>query len=134
MADDILRGGQGDDRLLGGAGEDTLVGGHGRDTLTGGADADVFRFTRAAESPKGKADLITDFEVGLDVINLSALVPGQLNANLLSGSFTGSGPEVRTVEVGGDSRVRIDVDGDGTEDMRIVVQGVTGLTETDFVF
>ena len=67
-------------------------------------------------------------------VDLEDLVPGQLNANLLSGSFTGTGPEVRTVEVGGDTRVRIDVDGDGTEDMRIVVQGVTGLTEDDFVF
>ena len=94
----------------------------------------MLRFTKASDSPNGSADTITDFEVGVDVIDLSAVVQGQFTANLGGNSFSGSGPEVRTVEAGGDTRLRIDVGGDGTEDMRIVVQGVTGLTETDFVF
>ena len=40
---------------------------------------------------------------------------------------------IRTVETGGDTRINIDVDGDGSRDMRIDVQGVTGMDGTDFL-
>ena len=64
--DDILKGGEGDDDLTGGRGEDTLVGGEGDDDLTGGRDADLF----VAEWMTG-VDLITDFEIGVDAIDVS---------------------------------------------------------------
>ena len=67
-----LTGNGGDNVLNGGAGNDTLVGGLGNDTLTGGTGADNFVFD-AALGPINM-DRITDFQVGVDKIELSALV------------------------------------------------------------
>lgn len=65
---DLLMGGRGDDTLFGGDGEDTLDGGSGSDFLTGKSGADTFVF--ASDSV---TDEILDFEVGLDVIDLSRM-------------------------------------------------------------
>ncbi|QPH54180.1 fasciclin domain-containing protein [Pontivivens ytuae] len=75
--DDTGLGGLGDDRMLGRRGEDTLDGGEGEDRLwggrdddqlTGGADADTFIFAR-----RSGEDTITDFEAGVDMVNLERL-------------------------------------------------------------
>ncbi|SMO56465.1 calcium-binding protein [Paracoccus laeviglucosivorans] len=58
---DTLEGHNGNDRLFGDIGGDVLMGNGGADTLTGGQGADVFIFSRTTG-----ADLITDFENGLD--------------------------------------------------------------------
>jgi hypothetical protein len=52
-----------------------IAGGLGADTLTGGEGADVFRFDAAAESSRADltADVITDFEAGIDKIDVSEL-------------------------------------------------------------
>ncbi|WP_090271326.1 calcium-binding protein [Thalassovita taeanensis] len=63
--DDLLMGLWGDDQIAGNAGDDTLIAGPGQDTLTGGAGADVFVFTA-----DGQTDRITDFQPGLDRVNL----------------------------------------------------------------
>ncbi|MCC1494163.1 calcium-binding protein [Cognatishimia sp. F0-27] len=62
---DLLMGGVGDDLLQGGAGYDTLMGGLGEDSLRGGLGADTFVFT-------GGADLVTDFQTGIDAIEIAA--------------------------------------------------------------
>jgi Ca2+-binding RTX toxin-like protein len=61
----------GDDFLYGGGGDDMLTGGVGTDRLNGGAGADTFIF-RSGDSLSGAIDLITDFETGIDVIDLGA--------------------------------------------------------------
>lgn len=66
LDNDTLVGGAGNDQLEGGSGDDVLDGGTGRDTLTGGTGADVFVFDWG-----GKADVITDFEDGIDLLDLS---------------------------------------------------------------
>jgi serralysin len=62
---DLLIGGAGADTLTGGAGDDVLIAGGGIDVLTGGAGADSFVLTACGDRP-----VITDFEVGVDRINL----------------------------------------------------------------
>jgi Ca2+-binding RTX toxin-like protein len=65
--DNHLDGGAGNDVLLGGVGADVLIGGAGNDKLTGGADADRFVF-----APGGGKDTVTDFQLGIDHLDLSA--------------------------------------------------------------
>ncbi|PCH75011.1 MAG: hypothetical protein COC12_02325 [Rhodobacteraceae bacterium] len=132
--DDILRGGLGRDTLIGGDGNDILNGGVGRDRLFGDAGSDVFRFTKAAHSPNNSgADQIKDFIQGEDLIDLSGLTGGSLD--LIGGvGFSGLGQgEVRINVNGGNTIVRVDIQGDGTADMRIVVEGVTAMDLFDFV-
>lgn len=78
--DDTLAGHDGNDRLDGGAGNDFLAGGADNDILTGGAGADIFNIaldrTPTRNFPEGEPnpnhDQVTDFEVGIDKIGLSA--------------------------------------------------------------
>lgn len=64
--DDLLNGGAGNDRIVAGAGDDVLIGGIGRDTLIGGSGRDIF-----VMQADDTSDVIGDFEVGLDRIDLS---------------------------------------------------------------
>lgn len=77
---DTLLGLAGNDSLAGGGGDDRLDGGAGQDTLSGGAGADTFVFSSRTDSYRNYnegganlGDLITDFDVTSDKIDLSAL-------------------------------------------------------------
>ncbi|AMY67541.1 calcium-binding protein [Frigidibacter mobilis] len=65
--EDLLMGGAGADTLSGGAGADILVDGAGSDRMTGGGGADIFVL-----SADGVLDTITDFQAGVDRLDLSA--------------------------------------------------------------
>lgn len=67
---DYLDGLAGDDTLIGGTGADRLVGGAGADSLEGGSGADMFRILAESQSTTTGYDVIQDFEVGLDKIDL----------------------------------------------------------------
>ncbi|MFB9151731.1 Ig-like domain-containing protein, partial [Vibrio gallaecicus] len=69
---DVLLGAAGDDILLGGDGSDILIGGLGDDILTGGDGDDIFKWVD--EPLNNHQDVITDFEVGSDRIDLSELL------------------------------------------------------------
>ena len=85
---DQLYGGRGDDVLVGGDGDDVLVGGRGADTLTGGAGADRFDFLSPVESTAAAPDVITDFQSGVDVINVTALAPVSISSTFSGGVTT----------------------------------------------
>lgn len=73
---DVVYGGAGNDTLNGRSNDDILIGGTGIDKLTGGEGNDVFRFIGTSESyrtaSKSYADLITDFDVAHDKIDLAS--------------------------------------------------------------
>jgi Ca2+-binding RTX toxin-like protein len=75
---DVLRGDAGNDQLFGGAGNDQIVGGAGTDMLFGGEGADTFVLARGMN-----LDVLTDFEAGVDKLDLSAFGLGGI-ANLTS--------------------------------------------------
>ena len=79
---DLLIGYAGADSLIGGDGNDVLQGGKGSDQLTGGTGADQFRFDTSIL--RGDVDTITDFEFGVDQIQLSRAVFSALDLGALS--------------------------------------------------
>ena len=96
--DDALYGGDGNDTLDGGDGNDWLNGDAGDDTLTGGAGNDIF-----ALSDAGGDDAITDFVVGEDLLDTSALTDiGNVLTNQ-DGSVTAN--EVTVTGGGGSDQV-----------------------------
>jgi hypothetical protein len=65
---DIITGGDGNDNLFGDLGNDILYGDFGIDTLTGGGGSDIFILGIGG----GGADIITDFQDGVDLMQLPA--------------------------------------------------------------
>jgi len=130
---DELLGGSGNDTLTGGAGNDTLIGGAGADSLFGGLGADVFQYVLAGDSPFAAGfDVIRDFQLGTDVINLD--IPVALTF-VGTGLHTGGGNGSVRYVLGTDrTTVLVDTDGNGTSDMRILMIGEFALTSADVLF
>ncbi|HTU10088.1 MAG TPA: M10 family metallopeptidase C-terminal domain-containing protein [Allosphingosinicella sp.] len=84
---DVLLGGVGSDQLSGGDGADRLQGGGGIDILLGGAGADVFVYGAAGDSTAAALETLTDFQAGVDRIDLSLLAPSAVNLSM-AGGFT----------------------------------------------
>lgn len=72
--DDILDGGAGNDRIYGQEGNDTITGGAGSDYMEGGIGDDEF----ALSSGSG-IDVIGDFTIGEDLLNVSTLLDSSGN-------------------------------------------------------
>jgi Ca2+-binding RTX toxin-like protein len=92
--------------LSGGAGSDRQIGALGCDTLTGDARADVFDYDALAESASGAGnrDVITDFQKGLDDIDVSGI-----DANTARGgdrSFRFIGTQDFEIEIVGSCNLR----------------------------
>ncbi len=112
---DLLIGGSGKDSMYGDAGDDTLMGGTSIDVLEGGAGFDVFVFESNAND-----DFITDFEDGVDLIDISALIT--------AGDITGFGDLVFS-QIGNNVRITLY----GSNDLTILTENVANLTIDDFI-
>ena len=138
---DVLNGGGGSDTLSGGMRNDRLIGGKGQDFLAGGAGSDTFVFKSAAETAPGlHRDHITDFTPGgPDVIDLSHIdaqtgVSGNQAFDFIGpAGFSGTKGELRAHNVGANSIVEGDTNGDGHADFSIQVDGVHNLDGGDFI-
>ena len=87
-----LNGGAGNDTLIGNIGADTLTGGTGKDTLTGGGGIDKFYFaTGHSSATAGSRDLITDFVVGTDLIDLTGIDANSGQSGVQAFSWRGTG-------------------------------------------
>jgi Ca2+-binding RTX toxin-like protein len=134
---DMLIGGDGDDILYGEAGNDIIQGGAGNDRMTGGAGNDIFRF-RADDIGTGTVDTITDFTRGQDKIDLSAIDAKAATAANDAFSFIGTqtfhkvAGELRYEQVGGQTKIYGDVNGDGVADFTIVLTKAMALSAGDF--
>lgn len=114
--DDRLYGGSGDDSLAGGAGNDSIWSGAGNDVITGGTGEDLFGFGAGSG-----ADLITDFETGRDVLDLSSAAADFQSVSDISGASTDTS-----------QGLRIDLSGGAS----IILAGLTtaDIASIDFVF
>ena len=129
---DSLSGSLGSDVLNGGTGNDSLQGGTGKDWLTGGSGADRFIFASAAEAGTGAhRDRIGDFAAGSDKLDFTAFMAG---GHFIGGAAysPGNGPQVRFVTATG--ILSGDVDGNGTVDFQLKLDGAPVLSAADFLF
>ncbi len=143
VSNDYLDGGAGADRIFGGGGSDTLVGGRGQDILSGGTGADRFVYNSALDSKVGYGvDRITDFQVGIDKIDLSKLDANPYFAGDQAFSFAkydpNRGPGMGQVTAHYDAASGKTIVEVGTNilpgaDMRIELDGNVQLTQNDFV-
>ena len=140
-SNDILASEHGADTLNGGSGNDTLVGGAKADILTGGVGNDTFVFQvglgQENESKVGEADLITDFQVGHDKIDVSFI---DANTNLGGNNLFvfSDAPSIQAgkfwfVTEDDGQHVFFNING-GAADMEIIVHTTSGvLSQSDFL-
>lgn len=127
---DSLYGGNGSDKLSGSIGNDVLDGGAGKDILIGGSGADTFVF-HTGESTPDAFDVIKDFVSGEDTIDLTNLSSFMYFRG--TEAFEGDGnDEFRVVIKENGIQVRVDLDGDGSVDMKIFLEGATTISMADF--
>ena len=120
--DNFLYGGAGNDTLIGGGGNDTLIGGAGADTLTGGAGMDSFVFNAISDSTLAAPDHITDFQTGIDKLDLRAL-------------HTGPSDTVSEQVINGSTYVYVDQGGNGSNDFLVVLDHITtAIPSSDYLF
>jgi|GEM_PF-3324798 len=113
--------------------------GLGDDTSTGAAGVtEVYRFTSTsdafADGIGNGAETITNFEVGFDFIDITSFALGNFFYNG-AGAFSGGGTASATFDTANET-LQIDVDGNSTADLEVVMNGVTDatLTSGDFLF
>ena len=149
---DTIDGGSGNDRLFGGGGNDTLIGGAGNDSLKGdggtdiasggdGADTFVYDDGEFGGLRGSTADRIADFShaegdrIQLALVDAnSALAGDQAFVFIGNAAFSGAAGELRYQQIGGNTYVRGDVNGDGAADFWIRLDGLYNLETGDFIF
>ncbi|MBY5413470.1 RTX toxin [Rhizobium leguminosarum] len=138
----------GNDVLKGGAGSDVIIGGAGRDIMSGGTSSDTFTFKAATETGSGwNRDVITDFQHGIDKINLSAIDANgsaqgdaafhfQAQENALFDKKAGALAWHYQDNAGSDHDITVvqaDLNGDGVHDFEIQLQGLVHLGAGDLI-
>lgn len=138
--DDVLTGNNGANTLIGAKGDDTLDGGRGNDTLQGSRGADIFVFSSALAA--NNVDIIVDFSVGEDSIQLNdsvfaALTGGTLTASAFAANATGTAEtaDTRIIYQSSTGDLFYDADGLGGADAVQFATMTAGLalTHDDFV-
>ena len=147
MADTLVGDAQAN-AVSGGAGSDRLIGALGCDTLTGDAGADVFDYDALAESASGAGnrDVITDFQKGLDDIDVSGIDANTARGGDQSFRFIGTqdfrGREgdlrYQTFDQAGASNdiavISGDINGDRVADFEIEIVGSCNLGRGTFCY
>lgn len=132
-------GSDGGDTYVGTRFGDRIDGGAGVDTLSGGSGKDVFVFDLGdSAADAANADVILDFNAKKDRIDLSAIDANLVKDGDQALKFFGTGElgakaGVRYDEVGDQTHVSIDADGDATADMLIILEGSAKLTADHFI-
>lgn len=139
---DLLSGGTGDDMIRGGGGNDRISGGLGSDRLWGEAGRDQFVYAAIEDAARvGAHEQIHDFSqvdgdrVNLRAIDAEASAAGNQNFSFIgSAGFTGEG-QVRAIQSGDDTILRINTDGTSGAEMEIILRDVIAstLTDADFI-
>lgn len=137
---DTIWGNDGEDVIKGGAGADRIIGGADQDRMQGDGGADTFVFKSASDARRGAEtrDVILDFEVNRDTIDLSAIDADTTRSGNQAFDFIGTegfddAGDLRIHLKNGDAFVRADRDGDGVADFEIKLETPGALDAFDFI-
>ena len=125
------------DDLSGDNRANVITGGGGADTLAGRGGADTFVYTAVTDSTKSAADTITDFEHGIDKIDLSGIdldssQGGRQGFHFLpTGAFSGAAGDL--VYNAASGVLAGDANGDGIADFQIVLANKAALSAVDLI-
>ena len=115
-----------------------ITAGAGQDTLTGGSGVDTYLFGATAESTPTLPDIITNFNVSLDKIDLTGI--GLTSLTFRSSKLTGNTVASNSIawqQSGGNTFVYVNNTGSNettsTANMKIQLNGSLTLTASDFV-
>jgi Ca2+-binding RTX toxin-like protein len=136
---DVLFGFGGNDTLRGGTGDDVLIGGAGADRMSGNSGFDRFDFNSQNDSRAGVGfrDVITDFQKGVDLIDLfnvdaNANTSGNQAFTFIGTSgFTDLG-QARVVTESGNTIVQLNIFQGTGSDFEIELPGFHNLSSSDF--
>ena len=99
---------------------------------------DIFVFTAPGDAPivNGETTTIGDFTPNADKIDFRALQASNGDTLFFSntGTFTGAPGDVIATASGTNTVVGVDLNGDDTPDMEILLYGAKALTSSDFIF
>ena len=148
---DLLDGGTGNDRLFGGIGADKLYGGDGadllrgdagRDEMWGGAGADGFIFDDAnfGGATTSTCDIIHDFsavqgdKIRLNLVDANeALIGDQAFTFIGTAGFGHVAGQLRYQQIGGNTYLQGDTDGDAVAEFFIQLDGLLALNSAAFI-
>lgn len=135
--------------IYGLAGNDTLNGtgmtgtlyfdaGAGADTMTGGSGANVFEYGAASDLTKALMDIITNFNVSMDLINVTGLRTAFKSVAALSSTATSiAADSIGWQTSGGNTFVYVNTSSKSealtSANMKIELLGTITLTSSDFV-
>ncbi len=124
-----LSGGAGVDTINGNDGDDIIVGGLNNDLLRGGLGADTFRILdESINTAVLETDTIYDFSTAegdrldLSAIDANTLINGDQGFALVT-AFTHAAGEMTMTFSGGQTLIRLDVDGDNAADYQLKING-----------
>lgn len=141
---EVINGGTGDDviDISSDSVGTTITGANGSDTFTLGSGSDILNYTSAANSDGSTfTDVVNGFNAANDMIDVSSfnavtvISNGFFQGDFASDSFLGGGEASALFDNTTDT-LKIDSSGSGTEDMEIVLNGVsdTDLSDINFIF
>jgi Ca2+-binding RTX toxin-like protein len=121
---DVVRGNAGNDTVNGGSGDDFILGGTGNDRLVGEAGSDRFVFEAAFGT-----DTIIDYDVGVDLLDLSALAleapEGETDpSSLVNLESTGDN----------DADTIVTINGDDSNSITLLGVAIADLDPSNFVY
>ena len=131
--DDVINAGDGDDLINAGIGNDTINAGSGADTIHmqgdldiiyGGSGADVFKLSdQDQQANNGLTNLIKDFELGVDILDLSNVKTIRSIDDISISNVSQNGKTYAKVDVGNNKNA-------------IYLEGITAnsLTQDNFEF
>ncbi len=121
---DTIVGSIGQNYINAGDGTNSITGGGGQDLMSGGIGIDTYFFNALTDSAPGFADLIFDFDAGMDKLNLTFIGTFVEASNFTVGSLATA--QWRSTVVGGQTVFELNTDADAAVEFTLYFEEMLG--------